>query len=713
MTKIFRTIAVLFLILSFSVSAQNVKDYTSKKGETLKEIADKFGVSYLSLIKLNKGVSKRPKANTLIKIPENIFVKPKHPIDYRADEKSDLTFVKEKDSLKVHKVQAKETLYSLSKLYNVSMSDLIKKNTFLSQEGLKIGQELIIPIVAVQQTKDAQNKVRLHNVKEKETLYSIAKKYGVTIDEIKEKNVTVLMDGVKAGSVLEIPLKKNTENRENNSQGHQIVKGETLYGISRKYGISIPELLSVNKTVVVDSLSVGTILNLPNKVLVNAKTSNTVPIYVQKPVKYRYNAHENLNTLLKELEISKDSLKSLNPSLDSILNYGGELLIGFKKEHLLFESNKTFKDSIVKDKEVNLVLMLPFDFKTIDTLSATTLFSSVKGLPSMVADFYMGVEIAVDSLKKQGVDINFTVVDTEKSVDSIRNKIEQIRAFRPSVIVGPLYTDNVAFVASTFPETSVYYPIYSKNQKLLTAKSIVKTATDRSLFVQQMEAYIKENRKGEHLLIVGLDKNVKYLKELKNKLIKRDSLGAALDNDVTVLSLPKEYVAKEEFLSHIKMEKDNWILIAENSNAIAAGVFNNSKLIPKDSVLDTPVRILSFEKSNYAEDNMLFQKLAEYRYTYATDQVEYEMLLNRNFDKNYLNKNGSFPTQFSSRGFSVTYDAVLRFLKQGQDDTFKAAQRGQQAFDYEVADTIKNKNQAVFINAIENKQGVLKIIRLR
>ncbi len=715
MMKIRNAFGFLFFIMIVSASAQTVKEYTSKKGETLKEIADKFGVSYTHLLRMNKGVSRRPKANTMVKIPENLFKELKKPKDLRTDEVNNLQLFTAADTIKVHKVQPKETLYSLSKLYQISISNLIKDNPFLAEEGLKIGQELKISSVVVKAPKSNTDKsfIKTHIVTPKETLYSIAKKYELTIDELKDANVEVLSNGLTIGNVLEIPRKETQISVVRNTQQHKVIQGETLYAISRKYGISVPELLSVNDTVVVDSLSIGSVLNLPMRVLKTTTISSASPIFAEKPVKYTLKSYEDLDAVLKKFSVSKDSLLMLNTNLDSIVATKGEVLIGFEKQHLLFEERKRLKDSLVNNQVVNTLLLLPFDFKKIDTLSPTTLFSSMSSLPTMVADFYMGAQMAVDSLKKQGVTINFTVVDTEKSVDFLRKKADILQSYHPNVIIGPLYTSNTNYIASVFPKIPVYYPIFSKNQKKFHANNIIRTTTDKALFQKEIELYIKENRKGEHLLIVGLEENEAALKNLKNKFIKKDNTGTALKDDVSILSLPKEYIVQEEFLDKIKLEKDNWILIAENSNVITADVFNNSRLIPKDSVLETPIKILSFEKNNYAKNKISYKDLAKYHYTYATDKVEYSEVLTTAFDVMYLRKNGAYPSELATRGFTVTYDAILRFLKGKSEDRFKASVRNSEAFYYENTTGIQNKNQAVFVNSIENKDGVLTIMRLR
>lgn len=704
--RIYKVLSLLLFVATISMSAQKIKEYKVREGETLKDIADKFDVNYIELLRINRKIARKPKANTIIKIPGNRFVKYKRAIDLRSQEPSRGEFV-------LHTVKPKETLYSLSKNYKVSMSDLIKNNVFLAEEGLIIGQELKIPEVLSFKSKYETN--HYHVTEPKETLFSIAKKHEISLTDLKENNVNILSNGLTIGDTLVLP-KKDTNLNSVKGNEHLVAEGETAYAIARKYGISVAEFLEVNKGLDINDLMIGAIVKLPNKVLKKNPTSTGNVISKQEPIKYHYTQGEDVDVLLEKFKISKDSLRSINPSLDGVLSDGGELLLGFKKSSVLFENGIAFKDSIVTDREINAVLMLPFNLKKNDSLSSTTLFYKSSSLPSMVADFYLGAEMAVDSLKKQGVNLNLKIVDTEKKTESIGEKIGEIKAYNPDVIIGPLFSSNAMFVARSFPETPVYYPIYSKKQKDLTAKNIIKTAANKDLFEKEIISYIRENRKGEHLIIVGLDKNVLKLRDIKSQCVKNDNVGRSIDNDVTILSLPKEYVAQEEFIKTVKLEKDNWILIAENkNNVIDAGVFNNILTIPKDSIKETPIKILSFEKSKYATDEISYENLAKYRYTYPTDQLEYDNNINDDvFEAKFLDKNKAYPSDFAARGFSVTYDAVLRALKEGAIDKYKASKRYKQAYYYDKADGVKNENQAVFINSIENtEEKGLKIIRLR
>jgi LysM repeat protein len=132
-----------------------------------------------------------------------------------------------------HKVIAKETLYSLSRDYNVSVEDIKSSNPEVAVNGLKIGQ--IVKILTNKETNIRQstsitntNPVKeksssevktesksttsstiiKHKVEPKETLYSLSKKYNVTVEDIKKQNEKLLINGLQIGQVLEI----NTNN---------------------------------------------------------------------------------------------------------------------------------------------------------------------------------------------------------------------------------------------------------------------------------------------------------------------------------------------------------------------------------------------------------------------------------------------------------------------------------------------------------------------
>jgi membrane-bound lytic murein transglycosylase D len=88
----------------------------------------------------------------------------------------------------MHTVKPKETLYAIAQAYNVGVMDLVKWNNLDLQQGLKIGQMLKVSAEEPAVQAVANNRDVVHEVQSSDTLYSIARKYGVTIKEIMEWN---------------------------------------------------------------------------------------------------------------------------------------------------------------------------------------------------------------------------------------------------------------------------------------------------------------------------------------------------------------------------------------------------------------------------------------------------------------------------------------------------------------------------------------------
>ena len=131
-----RILLVLVLVLAFgftTVGAQNFSTHYVKKGETIEAIAKRYFVTVFDIYKLNPDAKKELKPNTVLIIPLSKSNKPK------------VTINKELQGFKEHKTKRKETLYSLSKKYNVEEEDIKKYNTFLYANPLRKGDRLQIP----------------------------------------------------------------------------------------------------------------------------------------------------------------------------------------------------------------------------------------------------------------------------------------------------------------------------------------------------------------------------------------------------------------------------------------------------------------------------------------------------------------------------------------------------------------------------------------
>ena len=196
MKKVKFLISIL-VFCAFTLVAQQKKyvSYTVKKGETMKSIAKDYDASTRDLLRLNPDVSRRPDFETVIIVPNK---------NYGKNIVKTEPYMNDDD---LYEVQPKETIYGISKKFDVSINDLIQANPAL-ENGLKIGMKLHIPKFNQASEKNEDESFVFHTVVKDNTIYNLTKKYQVTEAELLKLNPS-LLEGLKLGMVLKIKSLKN------------------------------------------------------------------------------------------------------------------------------------------------------------------------------------------------------------------------------------------------------------------------------------------------------------------------------------------------------------------------------------------------------------------------------------------------------------------------------------------------------------------------
>lgn len=206
MKVITRAIYILCLTAACSIGAwaqenQSYFLHTVEKGQSLYSISSMYGVSQADIIKLNPGSD------------DKIYIGHKLRIPRKADEGQQGTF---------HTIAAGETLYRLTVTYNVSAKAICDANPGLSADNFRIGQVIRIPSADTPSTAQqaaattapqsgiqppVESRCReMHKVKRRETVYSISRLYGITEEELLTANPE--LEGktkIKRGKMLCIP----------------------------------------------------------------------------------------------------------------------------------------------------------------------------------------------------------------------------------------------------------------------------------------------------------------------------------------------------------------------------------------------------------------------------------------------------------------------------------------------------------------------------
>ncbi len=274
-----------------------MQTYVVEKGDTLFGISKQFGVSVEELKRINDLVNNNIQIGELLRIP--------------TEQTSSLYIVKRGD-----------TLYSIASRYGISVDELIRVNN-LNSYNLGIGQQLVIPI----NSSNSDDYV-IYTVKVGDTLYSIARSYNTTVDElIKFNNLST--SNLSIGQKLKVPRKTTEEDSQ--YMTYVVQSGESLYSIARKFGMSVIQLMSINK-LESTNLSVGQVL----KVIGGNGGNNGIPLgsscygegYSEiEYVTYIVRRGDNLYTIAKNFGVSVESIRELNNLVNNNLSIGQVLKI--------------------------------------------------------------------------------------------------------------------------------------------------------------------------------------------------------------------------------------------------------------------------------------------------------------------------------------------------------------------------------------------------
>lgn len=380
--KYSRLIVIALFLCSVSVFSQdsNIK-HSIVKGETISSIAQKYNVSIDAIYKLNPKAKKTLQLNQVLLIPNS---ETKKTNDLETADSGKTTQID-------HQVLPKETLYGITKQFKTTAELLYKANPNLESEGLKIGQNIIIPsglskkeITNLSNSKTEETvenaKPLTHEVKPKESLYAIAKEYGLTLKELQNANPKIGKKGLSVGQVIMIPsngkfalkepvveeIKTETkvvpvvvsekkaiipvvaESKNINADSqiptseiiHEVLTKETKYGIAKKYGITVAELEKQNPAIQQKKLEVGSKLSI--QVPVNAienqiKKEEIVLSQVEK----RSDSTTTRLTIVDE-DLIAQIIQSASDKIGTRYRSGGTTIAGFDCSGFMYSTFGAF-----------------------------------------------------------------------------------------------------------------------------------------------------------------------------------------------------------------------------------------------------------------------------------------------------------------------------------------------------------------------------------
>jgi len=318
----------------------------------------------------------------------------------------------------IHTIRKGESLYSISRVYGVSQMEIAIENPDIYL-GIKVDQVLKIPAKDLPKQGE-DDKYIYHIVKKGETLFGLSKQYQVSLDELAKINPDV-QSGLILSQVLLIPREKlNTINQGVQRDSgmyiyHQVRPKEGLYSISRLYNVDIQNIENLNKEVLANGLKAGSVLKIPKKAVVSVSANTNVQ---QDNTNKTQPTQSNQDYTVPRVECDTFNYSNSN----RIFNIS--LLLPLLPEEVELDSTELESSDMggngsAKSKEAERISSRAHNF----------------------LDFYQGFLLAVDSLKRDGLSLNLSVYNTSKDIN-VSKKILSEKGFKESdMIIGPVYPE--------------------------------------------------------------------------------------------------------------------------------------------------------------------------------------------------------------------------------------------------------------------------------
>ncbi len=159
-------------------------------------------------------------------------------------------------------VRPDDTLYKLAQKFETSIPAIVSANPFINPRFLMIGQELCIPSQPIFPSCPEGNYYR---IKERDTLYSIAQTYNISLDDLIEANPRITPTRLRIGQIICIPLAVPPITCPPDSTSYIIKEGDTFFSLSKIFNVTVEEIQEANPSINPRGLLIGQKICIPNR----------------------------------------------------------------------------------------------------------------------------------------------------------------------------------------------------------------------------------------------------------------------------------------------------------------------------------------------------------------------------------------------------------------------------------------------------------------
>ncbi len=400
----------------------------------------------------------------------------------------------------IHIVKPGQTLYAISKAYNVTEKDIAIENPGV-YSGLQVGQMLKIPEQVP--SREGMNiekadtaRFIYHTLQLGENLFALSRSFNVTVDEIRQANPALDENHLRIGQVILIPRAKSVY-KDEDFIFHKVRRRDTLFGISKRYNVSIDDIRKFNPELQWGGLKTGQIVRIPKAKAIQEYaviTGDTITV------------PDSLNIIIA------DTVPPI-----SFEEYASEL-------------------PYYKGKKLNVAFLIPYAYQEkVEQLKENEEEAELKSqdqtespsdqLPAAVnfIEFMQGSLLAVDSLRKEGLSLNIHYFDTHESPEHMRKILASPFFRNVDLIVGPFYSWNVEIVNDFSREHRIpmVCPFYSSDSLTATNPYFFQLNPSYTTEIKQAAQYLAKDFDKNFVFIYGTDSlETKKIEYFKSELLK-------------------------------------------------------------------------------------------------------------------------------------------------------------------------------------------------
>ncbi len=463
----------------------------------------------------------------------------------------------------IHQVKKGETSYSISRAYGITVDELIKENP-PAVYGVKEGESLRIPVNSVSDVsqpaiqapvklKHDDAKYLYHSMQPGETIYSLSKLYGVSENEIVQSNPGIDINKLSVGSEIAVPRREfMTDRQKFNDQEqkyiyHKVLKGESLSSIAGDYGLTVRELRRENRDLRFPQ--VGDFVRIPTKNLPEMQAVDTVRIDTA-------NAVVEMPVIKEQRPAGYTRVANLTGSLNVAVLlpfYLSENAVRIDIDSSKWKNGrKIYKET---KKAEDWIYPSSYDF----------------------VEMYEGILLAADTLRSLGLNINIYAYDIKSDTIGVTKLIRSGKLEGMDLIIGPVYSYNLTTIAAYARDRDipVVSPVPLINNSALKDNPTLFMANSSLLIAQKALAkriseYSSDNIVFIHTDTAGTDSDVQRFKQL-------------IFNELTY-KMPYEEIKFKEFPFYSRSMFNN-----DSINRLSHALSDQSKNIVIIASEDAPV----------------------------------------------------------------------------------------------------------------------------